>query len=185
MSPQSCCTLLTNCIDEPEEVEVVEQQLTEHLDMDPNVTLGVLCDQIVPPEEPMDEEDQAIRDRLRSLVLGFMVGRAKRAIVERHAQPAEAVLVDGLVKVRGRLVLRSRRSYLVFNLFLDYVQVAAHGHRYHCKRYIVIFALFWSLLSAGKRFTGVHSYRGEDFPQVRTINRWRALSINEDSILPL
>ncbi len=95
---------LTLYPDEPEEVEVVEQQLTEHLDLDPVATLGVLCDQIAPPEEPMDEEDQAIRDRLRSLVLGFMKGRAKRGIVERHASQhgsqAEVVLVNGLLKVR-------------------------------------------------------------------------------------
>ena len=39
---------LTRHSDEPEEVEVVEQQLTEHLDMDPRVTLAVLCDQIFP-----------------------------------------------------------------------------------------------------------------------------------------
>ena len=85
--------------DEPEEVEVVEHQLTEHLDMDPQVTLGVLCDQIIPLEEPLEEEDPAIRDRLRSLVLGFMTGRAKRALVERHAQPTEVVFVEGLAKV--------------------------------------------------------------------------------------
>lgn len=91
---------LTNGPDEPEEVEVVEQQLTEHLDMDARVTLGVLCDQIVPVEEAVDNEDQAIRDRLRSLVLNFMVGRAKRAIVERHADTADSVFSEGLMKVR-------------------------------------------------------------------------------------
>lgn len=89
---------LTERSDEPEEVEVVEQQLTEHLDMEPQITLGVLCDQIVPLEDNPDE-DQAVRDRLRSLVLGFMVGRAKRAIVERHADHAETVLVEGLLNV--------------------------------------------------------------------------------------
>ncbi|KAJ3538874.1 hypothetical protein NM688_g6450 [Phlebia brevispora] len=94
---------LTSRTDEPEEVEVVEQQLTEHLDMDPKVTLGVLCDQIVPPEDAVDDEDQAIRDRLRSLVLGFMVGRAKRAIVERHAGVAEKVFAEGLMKTMFKL----------------------------------------------------------------------------------
>ena len=91
--------------DEPEEVEVVEQQLTEHLDMDPTVTLTVLCDQIIPTEDFADDEDQATREQLRSLVLGFMVGRAKRAIVERHADIARKVLVESPAKVRcqGRL----------------------------------------------------------------------------------
>ncbi|KAI0784717.1 hypothetical protein C8Q75DRAFT_724050 [Abortiporus biennis] len=88
--------------DEPDEVTVVKKALTEHLDMDPVVTLGVLCDQIIPLEEILDEEDQMIRDRLRSLVLAFIIGEAKRAIVERHANTyksaAEEVLVDGLLK---------------------------------------------------------------------------------------
>ena len=66
--------------------------------MEPQITLGVLCDQIVPMEEYPDD-DQAVRDRLRTLVLGFMVGRAKRAIVERHADYTESVLVEGLYNV--------------------------------------------------------------------------------------
>lgn len=71
--------------------------------MDPVVTLGVLCDQIVPTDEPLDEEEQSIRDRLRTLVLAFLSGEAKRPLVERHASapgPAEQLLVSGLLKVR-------------------------------------------------------------------------------------
>ena len=81
---------------------VVKKALTEHLDMDPKVTLGVLCDQVSPPDESMDDEEQAIRDRLRSLVLSFLTGEAKRAIVERHAVPssvAEEVLINSLLAV--------------------------------------------------------------------------------------
>jgi hypothetical protein len=84
-------------------VTVVKKALTEHLDMDPKVTLGVLCDQVSPPDESMDDEEQAIRDRLRSLVLSFLTGEAKRAIVERHAVPssvAEEVLISSLLAVR-------------------------------------------------------------------------------------
>ncbi|TFY71627.1 hypothetical protein EVG20_g1382 [Dentipellis fragilis] len=88
--------------DEPDEVTVVKKALAEHLDMDPKVTLGVLCDQIVSADEPVDEEDKAIRDRLRSLVIAFMCGEAKRAIVARHANqpgnPQETVLIEGLFK---------------------------------------------------------------------------------------
>ena len=94
--------------DEPEEVTVVKRALTQHLDMDPVVTLGVLCDQIVPPDEPLDDEEQNIRDRLRSLVLAFLAGEAKRPLVERHANalgsPAEQTLVTGLFKVSSRRV---------------------------------------------------------------------------------
>ncbi|TFY56680.1 hypothetical protein EVJ58_g7487 [Rhodofomes roseus] len=92
--------------DEPDEVSVVKRMLSEHLDMDPAVTLGVLCDQIVPPDEPLDEEEQAIRTRLRSLVLAFMTGEAKRA-VERHTSTpgsaAEETLVSGLLRAVDKL----------------------------------------------------------------------------------
>ncbi|KAH9916838.1 uncharacterized protein B0H18DRAFT_1036990 [Fomitopsis serialis] len=92
--------------DEQDEVSVVKRMLSEHLDMDPAVTLGVLCDQIVPPDEPMDEEEQAIRTRLRSLVLSFMTGEAKRA-VERHTSTpgsaAEETLVAGLLRAVDKL----------------------------------------------------------------------------------
>ncbi|KAI8992938.1 hypothetical protein BD414DRAFT_514013 [Trametes punicea] len=93
--------------DEPEEVTFVKRALTQHLDMDPSVTLGVLCDQIVPPDEPLDEEEQSIRDRLRSLVIAFLAGEARRSLVERHAStpgsPAEEVLVSGLFRAIAKL----------------------------------------------------------------------------------
>ncbi|EPQ57138.1 hypothetical protein GLOTRDRAFT_120457 [Gloeophyllum trabeum ATCC 11539] len=91
--------------DEPAEVVVVKKALLEHIDMDPRVTLGVLCDQVVPHEEPMDEEEQAIRERLRSLVLAFLTGEAKRSIIERHAADPECerVLVEGLSPAISRL----------------------------------------------------------------------------------
>ncbi|CDO78097.1 hypothetical protein BN946_scf184634.g3 [Trametes cinnabarina] len=93
--------------DEPEEVTFVKRALMQHLDMDPAVTLGVLCDQVIPSDEPLDEEEQSIRDRLRSLVLAFLAGEAKRSLVERHASsagsPAEEVLVSGLFKAIAKL----------------------------------------------------------------------------------
>ena len=90
---------MADVLDESHEVIIVKKALTEHLDMDPKVTLGVLCDQVSPPDESMDEEEQNIRDRLRSLVLSFLTGEAKRAIAERHAIPgsvAEEVLIGSL-----------------------------------------------------------------------------------------
>ena len=82
---------------------VVKRALTQHLDMDPVITIGVLCDQIIPPDESLDDEEQVIRDRLRSLVLAFLAGEAKRPLIDRHANalgtPAEEVLVSGLFKV--------------------------------------------------------------------------------------
>lgn len=68
------------------------------------MTLGVLCDQIIPPEVPMDEEEQHIRDRLRSLVIHFLTGEAKRTIIRHVGRPgteAEEVLVNELLAVRN------------------------------------------------------------------------------------
>lgn len=101
-------------VDEHEEVIVVKRALLEHLDMDPPATLGVLCDQIVSPQEPVEEEEQQARDNLRSLVISFLVGEARRSIA-RHANrlgsEAEAVLVDELLAVR-RLYCLSKVSCL-------------------------------------------------------------------------
>ncbi|KAF9461262.1 hypothetical protein BDZ94DRAFT_820535 [Collybia nuda] len=119
--------------DEPDEVIVVKKALTEHLDMDPRVTLGVLCDQIIPPEELMDEEEQTIRDRLRSLVLSFLNGEAKRAIVERHAIPgsiAEDVLINCLLEAIPKLPLSDVET-VVKNLLLSlnaYQPGSPRGH---------------------------------------------------------
>ena len=50
----------------------MKNALIRHLELDSKVVLSVLCDQIVPPDEPMAEEDRAIRERLRGLVVAFL-----------------------------------------------------------------------------------------------------------------
>ena len=50
----------------------MKNALIRHLELDSKVVLGVLCDQIVPPDEPMEVEDRAIRERLRGLVVAFL-----------------------------------------------------------------------------------------------------------------
>ncbi|KAJ7633475.1 hypothetical protein DFH06DRAFT_693041 [Mycena polygramma] len=93
--------------DEPDEVVVVKQALIAHLDLDPRVTLGVLCDQIMPAADSLVDPDELyMRDRLRTLVLAFLAGEAKEAIVERHAVPhseAEGVFVEGLLAAIPKL----------------------------------------------------------------------------------
>lgn len=89
--------------DEPNEVNVVRKALVEHLHMDPRVTLGVLCDQIIPPSEPADQEELAMRDSLRTLVLTFIAGELKKGNLVRYMPPrseAEDTLIDGLISVR-------------------------------------------------------------------------------------
>lgn len=89
-------------LDDPLEVSVVKTSLLKHLELDPVVTISVLCDQLLPPiyppDEPIDVEEQVIRDRLRSLVLSFLTGEAKRSIINIKAE-SEKVLVGGLLKV--------------------------------------------------------------------------------------
>ncbi|KAI6010504.1 apoptosis inhibitory protein 5-domain-containing protein [Pisolithus marmoratus] len=92
--------------DEPEEVAVVKTALLKHLDMDPPAVLGVMCDQVVPLEEDLDEFERQTRERLRSLVIMFLATDALGVIVEKYTDPpdseAEQVLVSQLVlSIRG------------------------------------------------------------------------------------
>ncbi|KAG6830163.1 hypothetical protein H0H92_001892 [Tricholoma furcatifolium] len=93
-------------VDEPDEVEIVKNALREHLELDAKVTLGVLCDQITPLEDSMEDEEQEIRDRLRNVVLKFLTQDARKAVVEKYVLPgsgAEEVLVDSLLTVLPKL----------------------------------------------------------------------------------
>lgn len=67
-------------LDEQDEVAVVKEALIEHLNLNPQITLGVLCDQI---SADGTDDDDALRDKLRSLVIAF-IGSA-RATIRRHA----------------------------------------------------------------------------------------------------
>ncbi|KAJ7122054.1 hypothetical protein C8R43DRAFT_1032975 [Mycena crocata] len=108
--------------DEPDEVVVVKQALIAHLNLDPRVTLGVLCDQIMPAAEATSDPDELyMRDRLRALVLAFLTGEAKQAIVEHVAVPdseAEDVLVNGLLTALPKLT-PADTDIIVKQLLLD------------------------------------------------------------------
>ncbi|KAN0138268.1 Apoptosis inhibitory protein 5 (API5) domain containing protein [Lactarius tabidus] len=90
--------------DEPEEVAVVKTALIQHLEFDSKVTLGVLCDQIVPPDDPMEDEDRTIRERLRALVVAFLAEDARQPLLSqlqrqgRRAADQEDSLIDTLIK---------------------------------------------------------------------------------------
>ncbi|KAF8644795.1 hypothetical protein AX16_008257 [Volvariella volvacea WC 439] len=92
--------------DEPNEITVVKRALLTHLDMDPKVTLGVLCDQIMPESAEVPEEEAETREKLRPLVIAFLTTDAKRAIVERHAKVAETILVDIILAALRKLPLQ-------------------------------------------------------------------------------
>ena len=61
--PRLMLRLLCSCrfslhTDEPEELAVVKTALIQHLEFDSRVSLVVLCDQIVTPDDPMEDEDK-------------------------------------------------------------------------------------------------------------------------------
>ncbi|KAI0293244.1 apoptosis inhibitory protein 5-domain-containing protein [Russula brevipes] len=90
--------------DEPGEVAVVKTALIQHLELDSKVTLGVLCDQIVSPDDPMEDEDKAIRERLRGLVIAFLAEDARGPLLAQlrnqgsSGAEQERSLIDTLLK---------------------------------------------------------------------------------------
>jgi len=91
--------------DEPREVAVVKTALIQHLELDSKVTLGVLCDQIVPPDDPIEDEDKLIRERLRRLVIAFLAEDAREPLLARLQSQGdsgveqEQALIETLLKV--------------------------------------------------------------------------------------
>jgi hypothetical protein len=84
---------------------VVKTALIQHLELDSKVTLGVLCDQIVPPDDPIEDEDKLIRERLRRLVIAFFAEEAREPLLSRLQSQGdsgveqELALIDTLLKV--------------------------------------------------------------------------------------
>ncbi|KAI9447167.1 apoptosis inhibitory protein 5-domain-containing protein [Russula earlei] len=110
--------------DEPGEVAVVKTALIQHLELDSKVTLGVLCDQIVPPDDPMEDEDRAIRERLRRLVIAFLAEEAREPLLAQlrslgdGGKDQEQALIDTLLKVTSKFgdadAAKITRGILVF-----------------------------------------------------------------------
>ncbi|KAH9033689.1 hypothetical protein EDB83DRAFT_2200630, partial [Lactarius deliciosus] len=90
---------------EPEEVAVIKMVLIQHLELDSNVTLGVLCDQIMPPDDPMEDEDKTIHERPGMLVVAFLVQDPRKPLLaqlqgqRRGAAEQEDALIYTLIKV--------------------------------------------------------------------------------------
>jgi len=107
--------------DEPGEVVVVKNALIQHLEFDSKVTLGVLCDQIVPPDDPMEEEDRAIRERLRGLVVAFLAEDAREPLLARlrnqgdSGAEQEQALIDTLLKVKQSRYIQ-QQSFFVWGV---------------------------------------------------------------------
>ncbi|KAJ4494450.1 hypothetical protein C8R41DRAFT_305982 [Lentinula lateritia] len=92
--------------DDPNEVAMVRKALVDHLQFDSRVTLGVLCDQVVPPDDLADPEELAMRNSLRTLVLSFVIGELKKGQLIRYMAPgseAEDTLVNGLISAIPKL----------------------------------------------------------------------------------
>jgi hypothetical protein len=84
---------------------VVKAALIQHLELDSKIFLRVLCDQIVPPDDPIEDEDKLIRERLRRLVIVFLAEEARDPLLSRlqsqgdSGAEQELGLVDTLLKV--------------------------------------------------------------------------------------
>ncbi|KAI0301050.1 apoptosis inhibitory protein 5-domain-containing protein [Multifurca ochricompacta] len=110
--------------DEPEEVVVVKTALIQHLELDVKVTLSVLCDQIVPPDDNIEDDDQAIRERLRTLVVAFLAEDARHPLLvqlqnqEAGSAEQEQALIDTLLKAVSKfgvaIAARITKDILVF-----------------------------------------------------------------------
>ena len=100
-----CLPVPPSLPDEPREVDVVKTALIQHLELDSKVTLGVLCDQIVPPDDPIEDEDKLIRERLRGLVIAFLAEDAREPLLSRLQNQGDSgveqehALIDTLLKV--------------------------------------------------------------------------------------
>lgn len=119
-------------VENQQEAQVVKKALQEHLDMDPQATLSVLCYQISPPDEPMETTEDNTRDRLRSLVLSFLSVEAKIALVERHALPGsegEKILFEALLSVSQdthTLVLRLKIQHRYSRQYHVWIPLRLH-----------------------------------------------------------
>ncbi|KAH9025315.1 hypothetical protein EDB85DRAFT_236475 [Lactarius pseudohatsudake] len=124
--------------DEPEEVAVIKVVLIQHLELDSKVTLGVLCDQIVPPKDPMEDGDKTIRERLEALVVAFLAQDTRKPLLaqlqgqRRGAAKQEGALIDTLIKVLGAI---SPSFLLGTDAFTGSIQILCRGcgedHRSH------------------------------------------------------
>jgi hypothetical protein len=62
---------------------VVKTAIIQHLELDSKITLSIFCDQIVPPDEPMEDEVKVTRQRLRTLVVAFLAEEARRPLLTK------------------------------------------------------------------------------------------------------
>ena len=79
--------------DDPEEIIHIRRGLEQHLGIDPNVTMSVLCDQL-----SWTEDEQGNREQLRTLVLEFLA-RSTRSLNNAITNSSDRILVEGIVDV--------------------------------------------------------------------------------------
>jgi hypothetical protein len=97
---------------------VVKTAIIQHLELDSKITLSVLCDQIVPPDEPIEGDDKVTRERLRTLVVAFLAEDARRPLLIKlqgqgdSCVEQEQALIDTLLKVTDPLFLINSLSAL-------------------------------------------------------------------------
>jgi len=103
--------------DDPEEIIHIRRGLEQHLGIDPNVTMSVLCDQL-----SWTEDEQGNREQLRTLVLEFLA-RSTRSLNIAITNSSDRILVEGIVDVSSvpsvspfAFMLQDRRPFPVPHL---------------------------------------------------------------------
>ena len=79
--------------DNPEEIIHIRQGLVQHLSIDPNVTMSVLCDQLT-----WTEDELGNREQLRTRVLEFLT-RNPGPLNAAIARSSDQVLVQAIIDV--------------------------------------------------------------------------------------
>ena len=104
-------------LDDPEEIIHIRRGLEQHLGIDPNVTMSVLCDQLA-----WTEDEQGNREQLRTLVLEFLA-MSTRSLNDAIANSSDRILVEGIIDVSSvpsaspfAFILQYRRPFPVLHL---------------------------------------------------------------------
>lgn len=79
--------------DDPGEIIHIREGLVQHLAIDPNVAMTVLCDQL-----SWTEDEHGNREQLRTLVLEFL-GRTVRSLDVAIIRSSGEILVEGIINV--------------------------------------------------------------------------------------
>jgi hypothetical protein len=65
--------------------------IVQHLELGSKITLSILCDQIIPADDPMEDEDKVIREQLPTLVVAFFLEDLRRPLLIKSQGTLEMI----------------------------------------------------------------------------------------------